>query len=493
VRFDDRLRTVLAQPAESPHDRAVRWRQLVELAARAPPDRDRALLADAIAEVRSEADSIDERVRAAAALAVASLPVSADLVAAFAADRLDIAAPVLANARLTPSEWKAVAAAASDDCRAFLATMRSEQAPPAPAPRVSEAPHAIPSISDVVARIERVRQAREPDGFAPAARPRPTADSRLFRWECGESGEIEWVEGAPRGALVGQTIAQRGSGTGVDRTVERAFASRAPFHDGLLELPDDVAIGGSWKISGVPAFEPATGRFAGYRGIAERFEPSQPDLVSFTSDPNSLRELAHEIKTPLNAIIGFAEIITGEYLGPADSRYRQRAAEIVTQARLLLSATEDLDFAAKIHSANGADKARCDLGEAVERIAGEIRQTAANSGVEIDAPPAAQPVVAAVQPELAERLILRMCGAVLARSVPNEKLRLAVESDGANVAVSISLPSALQGAGEDSLFGTADDAMSAAFPLRLARGLAQAAGASLIASGHQISLLFPGA
>ena len=33
--FDDRLNTVLAQPALNAHDRAVRWRQLVELLARA--------------------------------------------------------------------------------------------------------------------------------------------------------------------------------------------------------------------------------------------------------------------------------------------------------------------------------------------------------------------------------------------------------------------------------------------------------------------------
>ena len=34
MRYDDRLRTVLAQRAEHSHDQAVRWRQLVELLAR---------------------------------------------------------------------------------------------------------------------------------------------------------------------------------------------------------------------------------------------------------------------------------------------------------------------------------------------------------------------------------------------------------------------------------------------------------------------------
>ncbi|HEX2803131.1 MAG TPA: histidine kinase dimerization/phospho-acceptor domain-containing protein, partial [Sphingomicrobium sp.] len=344
MRFDDRLRTVLAQPAASRHDRAVRWRQLVELVARAPPDSDGELVSKAIQQIRATSASVEERVRVAAALAIAALPMPSELVATFAADRLGVAAPVLASARLTASEWKSVATGASAECRDFIAAMRSEESrePLATAAKEGGGSAPIPSISDVVARIERLRQAREasesPSGEEPGAR-QPSA----FRWECNEAGEIDWVEGAPRGALVGATIARRSAGHGVDSNVERAFASRAPFHDGVLELPGDAAIGGLWNISGIPAFERSNGRFAGYRGIAERRSGSQSSAAGgLASDPDSLRELAHEIKTPLNAIIGFAEIITGEYLGPAESRFRERASDIVAQARLLLGAIEDL-------------------------------------------------------------------------------------------------------------------------------------------------------
>ena len=91
------------------------------------------------------------------------------------------------------------------------------------------------------------------------------------------------------------------------------------------------------------------------------------------TDPDSLRELVHEIKTPLNAIIGFAEIIEGQYLGPADRGYRDRAAEIVRQARLLLAAIDDLDFAAKVHSTLGRTRERVDLGALIMRAADELR------------------------------------------------------------------------------------------------------------------------
>ena len=100
------------------------------------------------------------------------------------------------------------------------------------------------------------------------------------------------------------------------------------------------------------------------------------------SDPDSLRELVHEIKTPLNAIMGFAEIIEGQYLGPADRGYRERAAEIGRQARLLLTAIDDLDFAAKVHSAKGAARERVDLGALVDRAAAELRDIAAKRGIE---------------------------------------------------------------------------------------------------------------
>ena len=494
MRFDDRLKTVLAQPAASAHERSVRWRQLVELTARAPSDGDAGLFADAIQEIRDASSSVEERVRSAAALSVASLPLPVELVAAFASDRLSVAAPILASARLTASEWKSVASVASHDCRAFIATMRSEHvpAPSQPAPLHSEPEHsrAIPSISDVVARIERLRHSRELHEPSPRAGAEDGEQPRLFRWECNEAGEIGWVDGAPRGALVGQSIAHRASGSGVDRVVERAFASRAPFHDGMLVLPSDSAIGGNWKIGGIPAFEPSSGRFAGYRGVAERVDRS-PSTNGRNMDPDTLRELAHEIKTPLNAIIGFAEIISGEYLGPAGGAYRERAGEIVAQARLLLGAIEDLDFAAKVRSTTDTDAEQSNLGDVVDRLVAELRESAAERGVEIEAERGTCVLAAGVQSEVAERLILRAASAVIARAQAGETLRLTLGDDGSHCVARISRPLAMQGLDEEALFGTSDDAMSPAFPLRLARGLAQTAGIQLKACESWIGLLFP--
>src|SRR5690242_17053115 len=96
VRFDDRLLTVLNQPAEDRHDAAVRWRQLVDLVARAGSNSASPAVAEALAAVRSEAPRVDEHLRAAAARAVAALPLPLGLLEYFARDTLSVSAPVLA-------------------------------------------------------------------------------------------------------------------------------------------------------------------------------------------------------------------------------------------------------------------------------------------------------------------------------------------------------------------------------------------------------------
>lgn len=492
MRFDDRLRTVLAQPSADAHDRAVRWRQLVELVARSGPESDAGLVSEAIAAIRNGVSTVDERVRSAAALAVAPLPLPVELVSSFAADRLPVAAPVLASARLTASEWKAVAAHASDECRAFIATMHTEPAAPPGQPQPVEAspppppPQPVPSISEVVARIERLRQQREPD-HAPPPAPADEGSPRLFKWECNESGEIDWVDGAPRGALVGQSIAQHGLGAGVDARVERAFAARAPFHDGLLELPSDGKLGGAWKISGVPAFERASGRFAGYRGIAER--AAGAEMAAAEADPHSLRELAHEIKTPLNAIIGFAEMITGEYLGPAEANYRERAAEIVAQARLLLGAVEDVDFAARLRSRD-ASAVTASLSDALALSWETIEAQAYERGVRVTVSGGEDSLRCALDPQLTHRLVERLGVAVVASAARGEAVTFRFGSDPDCCALAVTRPASLARVdfAPDRNRRAGD---SASLPLRLVMGLARTAGGELAATPGELILRLP--
>lgn len=526
MRFDDRLLTVLNQPAGDRHDVAVRWRQLVDLVARAGPNAGSGTVTAALQSIRADAPRVDEGLRAAAARAVAALPLPLGLLEYFASDRLSVSAPVLAAATLDQGQWSALLAVTDAETRQFIETLHPEiraqvpkepleelveataQTAPPPAPPVTALPPApavttptpapavtAPSLHDVVERIERRRRTRSAmrrDGGSPAGDGSCPA---LFRWECGPGGEIAWVEGVPRGPLVGRSIArpQGSAGEHLDPEVVRAFMLRAPFRDAALKVPGDGMLSGEWKISGVPAFEPADGRFAGYRGVALREQAEAAaagQATGLLSDPDSVRELVHEIKTPLNAIIGFAEIIEGQYLGPAEHIYRERAQEIVRQARLLLTAIDDLDFAAKVHSASTVTQRRVNLGELIDRISPALRELASSHGIDLEAVRAGRETIAGTEPELADRLIFRLCSAVIEQANAGERLRLTLDPAGDRWSVAITRPARLSGVGEDDLLGTSAT-FEQGFPLRLVRGLARIGGAELIAPQGMIAVLFP--
>ncbi|WP_310468955.1 histidine kinase dimerization/phospho-acceptor domain-containing protein [Sphingomonas sp.] len=525
MHFDDRLTTVLDQPASDPHDRAVRWRQLVELLARSGHEPANDVVARALAAIHVEAPAIDPAVRAAAARAIAGLDLRAELVAAFATDTLEIAAPVLGAAAMSPASWRVVHAAASPANRRFLEGLHPElagaagtapprQQPPQPwqdarppaAPAQPAAPEpvgplldaGIPSISEVVARIERLRQSRQqPDRRDIAAdrplQPVPGAMAALFRWECAPSGEIAWVEGVPRGALVGRSLTRPGDEAAADPAIGRAFAMRAPFHEASLSFLGEGAVAGEWSLTGMPAFEPADGRFAGYRGIAVR-KPAAAAGDGGLSDHDSIRELVHELKTPLTAIIGFAEIIDGQYLGPAQRPYRARARDIVDQATLLLAAIDDLDLAAKLRSGQGQRGTTANLQQLVGDMLGELTRRAAERDVPLTVEPGSDAISCAIDPALGERLVRRFCAALIDAAEPGEQLRIEFSVEAGQCRIAMTRPHALTMLSGEAIAGAidgGDNELGAAFWLHLVRGLAHLAGGDLIVGGGRLTLTLP--
>src|SRR5207248_11659211 len=151
---------------------------------------------------------------------------------------------------------------------------------------------------------------------------------------------------------------------------------------------------------------------------------------------------------------------------------------------MLLRAIDDLDFAAKIHSSAGAADRRADLARLVEQAAASLRESAAAKDVQIEVAGSGNSVVAAVEPELAERLLVRLAAAAIERMDAGERLRIALDQTVNQCRVSVGRPAALRNLNDAQLFdadgGFADAAdgqvLSVGFALRLVRGLARIAG-----------------
>jgi len=516
MRFDDRLRTVMTQPVADAHDRTVRWRQLVDLLSRPHDEIDPALLDAALTMVRTGMKSVARAIRAATARSISGRASEPRLIAIFAEDRLDVAAPLLAAAPLDETGWVMVLSSASKEVSDFIRTIRGDVAPtPEPSrevpPPASELPseEPVPSIGDMVARIERLKSKREIQPAAdedagqaalPPARTEAVTGQGLFRWECDASGQIGWVEGAPRGALIGRSLPGE---EGAPRELVRAFTDRLPFEGTPISLPAP-ALEGEWRLSGIPAFSPVDGRFLGYRGIArrdgERDEalplPTRPVAAG---DAEALRETIHEIKTPLNAIIGFAEIIDGQYLGPAHRSYRLRAAEIVTQARMLLAAIEDLDFAARLQTRGPGEGEAAALADLIPPLAEDWASQAETRGVQLRVAPLNGQARLKLDGDLATRLLKRFVAAVVEAAAAGELIRVDAGESRGRLSISATRPASTAHLSEaqmfDPSFSTSGEAegsrLGLGFALRLVRGLARLAGGDLRLSQSDLTLILP--
>lgn len=526
VRFDDRLATLLTLPVAGAHDRAVRWRQLVELAARAGrEDETGAPFIAAVAVIKADAPRIARDIRSAAARSIAGRALALPLLEVFAQDELAVAAPVFAGRRLGKMQLGHLVGVADPEVRAFLVTLNPGQLDqdrdlglgdivarldrpsiePAAAPPEWPVATSTPPEADI-----EISETVEPDDVQPVE-PEHVLDPRdaVIRWESNASGEIGWVEGIARGALIGLSLADPHEAG----ALAEAFAGREAFSKLALTLAPTEQ---DYLFSGTPAFDPETGRFLGYRGMARPAPsdaevhdlprpPVQPDKArppATTRSVESLRELVHEIKTPLNAIIGFAEIIDGQYLGPAHRGYRERAAEIVAQARILLGAIEDLDFAAREQAerakGTGTTRLDADLPQIIAKIAEHLYPIANRKGVRIVADFKDEDHRCRLDTGLAERLLRRLLGSLLETLEEGETLYVEGARTGSHCQLKFARPAALKGLSAQrlldpslSLTGEGPKLLGFGFSLRLVRGLVRIAGGEISIENDRIIVHLP--
>jgi len=347
-------------------------------------------------------------------------------------------------------------------------------------------------IADLVARIDAFQRQRDDEpAEAMPSMPELQVESRErpepgFRFETDANGQIRWVDGVSRAALVGVTLAHasRQGCAQVDASVAAAVRGRSRFTEGRLEVDGLSDAAGSWRVTGVPMFDPASGRFVGYRGVARL--PYRHETAARSSASDQLRQLVHELRTPANAVAGFAELIESQLLGPVSDIYRARAAAIRSQAAGLLSAIDDLDTAARIEGrALDLRATIVPVRPLLERVVRDLTPLAAERGATLVI--VGEGAVSA-DDRAVERLLARMLAALLSAARPGERIGVSVESDGARVQIVADRPDALADLTGDALF-TLDGRvgedepgvplLGAGFTLRLVRNLAVELGGAL--------------
>ena len=353
-------------------------------------------------------------------------------------------------------------------------------------------------ISDLVARIEAFNR----DRTAEAATPTPAAaEIESFRFETDAQGVIRMIDGVARSALIGVSLAfaaKQGEAQ-LDGVAAGAFRRRSRFSDARLEVGGLSDAFGSWRLSGVPAFEHASGRFIGFRGTGRRPRPDEttaPKAPKPTSSPvsDSLRQLVH-------AIAGFAELIETQLLGPISLTYRDRATAIRMQAGDLLAAIDDLDTAARIEGrALDLRPTTVPVLPLLDRMMHDLAPLAALRGatLSVSAPGGECDQLGADR--AIERLVGRLMAALVSAGRPDERIGVLVRPVADTVTIEFDRPAALAAYPTDVLLsidgeqeGDGAPLLGTGFALRLAQNLALELGGALTIGADRLTLQVPAA
>ena len=396
--------------------------------------------------------------------------------------------------------------------------------PSPPAPEPDDGPQIHDGIGAIVRRIEAFRRNRQAGTrqFAEAtgaraagesaADPRlPLLDSdrpdperndlavpaRAMHFASDARGRIVWADDGFAAAMVGLPFGANDplAPARCDRASARAIRQRRPLRHGRVEIDGAPPVAGVWRVDAAPQFDRAGGRFTGYRGVLRR--PSKADLGAdpAADDPaDRLRQLLHELRTPINAIQGFAELIQQQLFGPTPHQYRSLAAGIAGDSAAILAGFEEIDLLVRLEtgqaseagSGNEADSTT-DLAALIERLIGLIAPSLAPRDVRFEFDAAGQAQVALAE-GTAERLVWRLLATLAAATAPGEPIALELAASGEAVELWLALPAALAACDSAALFKVAaahtgspfaPGLLGGGFALRLARAEARAAGGAL--------------
>ncbi len=548
---DDRLETVLRTNVAGKLAGRTQLRQLVDLIGAVPLSQWSERHASALDRIDSLAEAMPDE--ECAAVLRATPHRSAVLVYHFAQGSPRIASAIIASARLPEDDWIALIPRLPTTARGFLrhrtdlgervrdvlarlgvndfllpepdaeadygpapvmpVFRRPQPAPePEPAPQAATGPAQEEGIGAIVRRIEAFRRKRaERDAGMPLPRADGVAPLLPFRevhtpvrqpplsidLRTNAEGMVVQAGIDPAGMLVGSRLFATDTSAPVhcDEAMAGAFRQRQPIVAGRLAIAGADYVAGEWQADGTPVFSRDSNSFTGYllrlrRPMALAFAaPSGPQLTPAV-EADRLRQLLHELRTPINAIQGFAEVIQQQVFGQTPHQYRAMAASIAADAAQMLAGFEEVERLVKLESrAMAIEEGEADAAAIIARMVEQVTPMLAARNVRLDVTMPDEPLIVSFSPDEVERSVWRVLSVIASSVAPGERLAITLEPQPDLARLTIILPASLQRLDDAALFapdGTGSGgsfAVSAmlgnGFSLRLARAELEAGGGAL--------------
>lgn len=397
-----------------------------------------------------------------------------------------------------PLVLSAASDTAADDLVSHPDTETDDAVPAAP-----RSPTDGGGIRALVDRIEAYKRNRgTPSDDAPSLplsglnQPAPRKPVESFSFGTDAEGKIDWADPEVAPMVIGTALAQKRDGAG-DDAFAAGFLNRRPVRAAAIVLGGSDAIAGDWIVDAAPRFTRGEGRFYGYVGRFRRAVEAGDDLRQRSAD--RLRQLLHELRTPVNAMQGYAEVIQQQVFGPTPHEYRALAASIAGDSARILAGFDELDRLAKLETgAIELDSGTADFAAIARAQIAQLQSVLSPRVARFDAELAAQAALLPLAEREAEMLAWRVLATLAGATGAGETIELDLRTENDQAALRAQLPASLAAA-EDIFSSEARSGGStvssgifgAGFSLRLARAEARAAGGELSRDGGWLILSLP--
>lgn len=224
-----------------------------------------------------------------------------------------------------------------------------------------------------------------------------------WMWETDAKLNLRLVTHRVVGALgmvpqqvVGMNLLALIASPALRENLQRRLDKMSPFRDLPVDANDAAGKRKLFLLSAVPVFDHVTGALAGYRGSAS-------DITELTRREENLRSakeaaetaaraktqflanMSHELMTPLNAIIGFADVMRMGLLGNIENaEYRTYIRDIHGSAVGLMSTITDILDVSRIETGDAElNESACHIEELFDSVARLIQQRLQAQGLSL--------------------------------------------------------------------------------------------------------------
>ncbi|MEP3050033.1 MAG: histidine kinase dimerization/phospho-acceptor domain-containing protein [Erythrobacter sp.] len=369
------------------------------------------------------------------------------------------------------------------------------------------------SSSEISALVERIAQfKRERDVAANSVESAPQLplgeqphpiETKInsFAFSTNAAGRVDWADQDVAAMVIGKRLSRNEAFVkpSARSKIDRAFEGHQPIENAPMELKGADAIAGHWIVDAQPNFT-EEGNFSGYFGRFRRPAEIDEDNAESSGEADRIRQLLHELRTPITAVQGYAEVIQQQLFGPAPHEYRALAAAIAADAARILAGFEELDRLAKLEiGAIEFSSGETDLSQLIEQANQQLTQVLGPrmAGIEFEKPQGSPAIIGLDQDET-ESLLWRLMATLAGGCSSGEMLQCVLRQDAGAAQMICELPAKLLA--EEDIFTAdvklQDDSVNAGlfgagFTLRLARAEARAGGGDLVHQDEHIALTLP--